>query len=95
MSDEAIELLTSDDDGHAVKGTLYPRDRGVIKFLPSEEDTATRLAYPVQFFLRDDEGEPRKETLTYFLVPDWMMDGAEPAPIALRLAEERMKALGL
>lgn len=89
---DRIELLTLDENGHAVEGPLYPRDRGVIKYMDEDykSDPRTRLAYPHKFFRYDDHGQPIRETLVEFLVPGWMCDGARPGYVALAAVGERM-----
>jgi hypothetical protein len=92
-SDDAIELLSEDDDGNAVPGPIYPANLGVAKYWSGESDEpghGVRLAYLHKFFKYDRHGQPMAETLVRFYVPDYLCDGASPSPRALRLVAQRM-----
>lgn len=87
----AIELLTIDDTGHAVPGPQYPADRGdVVYWLPDDEDvSARRLAYRHHFYRIDTTGQPMRDTIVAFYVPDYLCD-ATPQAAAFRAVVERM-----
>jgi hypothetical protein len=86
---DAIELLTVDDDGHAVKGPLYPADRGAAIVWLSDSDEQ-RLAYRHMFFRYGEHGQAMPETAVQFYVRDYMLDKGFPDRSALRAVEERM-----
>jgi len=88
MDNEMIELLVTDDAGHAIEGPKYPADRGPVFY---RSGTARPpLAYPHRFFRYDSKGRPMRDTLVRFLVPDHLCDGPSPSPRACELVAERM-----
>lgn len=91
MSDQAIELLTSDEHGEPVEGMRFPRDLGVAKYLdPGDALVDTRLAYLHRFFRIDENRQPMPDTLVEFYVPDYFTQNGQPNRSALRLVARKM-----
>lgn len=93
-----VELLTDNEEGEAVQGHWFPdHDQlgSVVRYFEGDDDdepSNAKMARRVKFFLRNEAGVPRKETLTEFFVPERWMDKGEPTQYALRLAQAHIQA---
>lgn len=92
-----VELLTQDletDGIVAIEGPMVPESLGAaMKWLDQDEpERDAGLAYRCKFFLYDEHGQPRPETVTPFYVRDYHMDGSSPSAVAVELAGQRIAA---
>jgi hypothetical protein len=86
---DAIELLSTDENGRAIEGPMYPADRAPAIVWPCEEnDDHRHLAYAHTFFRRDEHGEPMPGTVVRFFVPDYLTHEGLPTRLACELVEQ-------
>lgn len=104
---DPVELLTTDDDGRPVEGTLYPGDLGsavqyplvpelpsYVEELPRESALEIRVAYRHTAWLGSQPPFPEVVGAVDFYVPESMLgEDRMPGRYALRIAERRACAL--